>query len=179
MSGPVAPRPGVAGIEDLRACGFEGFASVGQLRDEAAASVPVAPGAWIVVRESAAALPRFLPRSTASEWRGQDPTMSADALGVRWVPHACVLYVGVAPGTGVRHLLQQRVKRFLRFGDGRNVAHWSGRHVWQLASAASLRIAWKVTTPEGARGAADELLQVFQEHHGAQPFANEAGEADE
>ena len=113
------------------------------LRDEGAASVP----ATRVSGSSCASRPRrcrtSCRSSTARRWRGKDPTLSADELGARWVPHACVLYVGLAPGAGVRHLLQQRVKRFLRFGGGRNVAHWGGRHVWQLADVSTLRIAWQ------------------------------------
>lgn len=176
MNVPVSDGPGLACVDDLRALGYEGFLTVSQLRDEGAESVPVEPGAWVVLRDGSSAVPRFLPRSSAAPWRGQDPTMTADALGARWVAHAYILYVGVAPGTGVRHLLQQRIKRFLRFGSGRNVAHWGGRFIWQLAGSASLRIAWHVTGAEGAREAADDMLRAFAERHSMQPFANDTEE---
>jgi hypothetical protein len=176
MNVPVSDGPGLASVEDMRALGYEGFLTVSQLRDEGAASVPVEPGAWVVLREGASAVPRFLARSTAAPWRGQDPTQTADALGARWVANAYVLYVGVAPGTGVRHLLQQRIKRFLRFGSGRNVTHWGGRFVWQLAGVSSLRIAWQVTGAEGARQAADDTLKAFFDRHGMPPFANDSEE---
>jgi hypothetical protein len=186
MSAPGAPgapgarmsqSPGVDTLEDLKARGFEGFCTVAALRDESAAGVPAATGVWIVVRDSTL-LPRFLLRSTGARWRGQDPTADIDALGTRWVARACMLYVGCAPGPGVRALLQQRIKRFLRFGLGRNVAHWEGRHVWQLAGAPALRVAWRVTPATGARAAARTLLEAFTERHGALPFANETEEGE-
>jgi len=175
VKGAVVQAPGVATAADLREQGFEGFVTFSALRADGAASVPVAPGVWVVVHEPVA-LPHFLPRSTAPAWRGQEPTLPPDALAARWVPHACVLYVGVAPGAGVRHLLRQQVKRFLRFGDGRNVAHWGGRAIWQLAGAGSLRVAWRVAPPDGVRAAAAGLLRAFEEHHGMRPFANEPEE---
>jgi len=176
MSTPVADGRALASMEDLRAFGFEGFLSVSQLRDEGAECVPAEAGAWVVLREGSPALPNFQPRSSAAVWRGQDPTQTADELGLRWVPGAYVLYVGLAPGTGVRHLLQQRIKRFLRFGSGRNVAHWGGRRIWQLGGTASLRLAWRATGPGGARQAAQEILDAFAERHGVPPFANDTGE---
>jgi hypothetical protein len=178
VSIPVADGRALAGMGDLRALGFEGFLSVAQLRDEGAESVPVDAGVWVVVREGSPALPHFQPRSSAAAWRGQDPTLTADELAGRWVPQAYVLYVGLAPGTGVRHLLQQRIKRFLRFGSGRNVAHWSGRRIWQLSGTASLRIAWRATGPDAARGAAQEVLDAFSERHGSLPYANDMGEEE-
>ena len=173
MNAPVADGRGLTCMDDLRRLGYEGFLTVSQLRDEGAASVPAAAGTWVVLRDVSSSLPHFQARSSAPSWRGQEPTQTADALGARWVAHAYVLYVGVAPGTGVRHLLQQRIKRFLRFGSGRNVAHWAGRSVWQLAGNATLRIAWRLASPEGARRDADAILRDFEERHGARPFAND------
>jgi len=167
--------PGVASPGELRSLGFEGFVTVSELRADAR-GVPAEPGAWIVVRESAA-VPHFLPRSAGAAWRGEDPTLPADALAARWVPHACLLYAGAAPGPGVRHRLQQRIKRFLRFGDGRHVAAADGRAIWQLAGTGMLRIAWRrAAAGEPARVAAAEVLRAFAVQHGARPFGNEPGE---
>lgn len=162
----------------LRAAGFEGFVAVRDLRREDCAGVPRANGVYVMVRERGAA-PRFNLRGTAAHWRGQDPNVKPELLAERWVSDACVLYVGRAAGTGVRGKLQQRVKRWLRFGEGRNVAHWGGRYVWQLADAYSLPVAWKVCDDAAAEEAA--LLAAFERAHGALPFANlrREGAADE
>ncbi len=177
MTATTAAETGVDSVETLRALGFEGFRTVGALRDEAAGAVPAAAGVWVVLREGAG-VPHFLPRSTGATWRGRDPSEPADALAARWVAHACVLYVAAAAGPGVRALLQQRIKRFLRFGAGRNVAHWEGRRVWQLAGASALRVAWKPLPAAEARAAARRLLEAFVKRHGAPPFANDTGDDD-
>jgi len=167
-------------MEDLQALGFTGFRTVGFLRDEAAVSVPAEPGVWLVMRD-ATGVPHFLARSTAAHWRGRDPSETADALGARWVARASVLYLAAAAGPGVRALLQQRVKRFLRFGMGRNVAHWEGRVVWQLSGATALRLAWKALPATKARAEAERLVGAFTDRYGLRPFANEdeAGDDDQ
>jgi hypothetical protein len=178
MSAPDAVVQGMDTPDELRAMGFKGFSTVAALRDEGATSVPSVPGVWVVLRDLGG-VPRFLERNTGANWRGRDPSETPDALGARWVARASVLYVAAAAGPGVRALLQQRVKRFLRFGMGRNVAHWEGRFIWQLAGSAALRVAWKPVSAAHARDAARQLLDAFVERHGVMPFANEAGEDSE
>jgi hypothetical protein len=74
--------------------------------------------------------------------------------------------------------LRQRIKRFLRFGHGKVVAHWSGHAIWQLKESSRLVITWRecASTEEAARLSAD-LLARFDRRHGAPPFANLEGEA--
>ena len=156
-------------LEGLREMGFEGFVPVRDLRRDDCRGLPRENGVYVMVREREAA-PRFNPRGTAAFWRGQDPNVKPDALAEKWVPGAILMYVGRAAGTGVRGKLQQRVKRGLRFGEGRNVAHWGGRYVWQLADAYDLKVAWKVCKDAVRQEVA--LLTAFEGRHGALPFAN-------
>ena len=162
----------------LEAEGFEGFFTVGQLHAEGCEGLPNEPGVYAMVRESLAS-PEFLVRSVAPVWRGQDPTQPSEVLSERWVPGAQVLYLGRAPGPGVRSLLRQRVKRYLRFGHGRIVGHWSGRFVWQLRDHASLRVAWKRTDREDVVPTEARLQARFREHYGVRPFANLQHESEE
>jgi hypothetical protein len=83
-----------------------------------------------------------------------------------------VLCFGHALGPGVRSLLRQRVKRYLRFGHGRHVAHWGGRAVWQLEDRTILRIAWKPMPKDDAARAEYAYQDRFERHYGALPFAN-------
>lgn len=169
------PAPG--SIAFLEAGGFSGLLTVRQLHDEGCLSIPNEPGVYAVVRESLAA-PRFRSRSRAPLWRGMDPTRPVEELRERWVAGAQVLYFGRACGPGVRSLLRQRVKRYLRFGHGRVVAHWGGRFVWQLEDADDLLVAWKPTGDVDPRNVEAGMQQRFSAHYGRLPFANLRQELD-
>jgi hypothetical protein len=158
--------------------GFEGFRTVSQLNADRCEELPNIRGIYAVVRESLAP-PEFLPRSTAARFRDTDPSIPIETLQKLWVPSAQVLYFGRARGPGVRSLLKQRVKRYLRFGHGRHVAHWGGRAIWQLRDAGALRIAWKTTPRDDPARAEGAYQDDFERHHGALPFANLKLERDE
>ena len=162
----------------LEAEGFEGFFTVGRLHSEGCDGLPNEPGVYAMVREWLAP-PEFLVRSIAPVWRGQDPTQPIEALRERWVPGAQVVYLGRAPGPGVRSLLRQKVKRYLRFGHGKVVGHWDGRFVWQLRDHAGLRVAWKTTDAEDVSPTEARLRTRFREHYGVLPFANSQDEGEE
>ncbi len=100
-------------------------------------------------------------------------------LEERWIPDTPLLFVAAAPGPGVRNLLRQRVKRYLRFGSGAVVGHWNGRFVWQLTDHRSLRIAWKVMAGEDPAAAAGAMIADFENRHGRPPFANDASSPDD
>ncbi len=165
-----APDPGSRAF--LEAEGFTGFVTNGQLHAERCERVPDERGVYVLVRDSVAPA-EFMVRSTAPVWRGEDPTRPIDELQQRWVLGAQLLYVGRAAGTGVRGRLHQRIKRLLRFGHGKVVAHWGGRFVWQLRDHAGVRVAWKPCDDPAAECA--RLLARFTGHYGVPPFANEAG----
>ena len=163
-------------IDTLRAAGFDGFGSVNDLMGSRCAEVPVARGVYVVVREPALP-PRFMPSSAAGMFRGKMATVKVEELTKKWVANAIVLYVGQAGGTGVRSQLQQRIKRYIRFGSGKSVAHWGGRFVWQLADHRKLRFAW---LPEDQpAGLEARLLAAFETRYSALPFANLRAESVE
>jgi hypothetical protein len=162
----------------LEAEGFEGFFTVGQLHAEGCEGLPNEPGVYAMVRESLDP-PEFLANSVAPIYRGQNPTLPIEALSARWVAGAQVLYFGRAPGPGVRSLLRQRVKRYLRFGHGKVVGHWGGRFVWQLRDHAALRVAWKPADAGNVIPTEARLQVRFREHYGVLPFANLEQESEE
>jgi hypothetical protein len=151
--------------------GFVGFRTVGSLHAGGCEELPNARGIYAVVRESLAT-PEFLPRSRAARFRDTDPTLPIETLQGLWVAGAQVLYLGRARGPGVRSLLRQRVKRFLRFGHGRHVAHWGGRAIWQLRDHSVLRIAWKVFPDDDPARSESAYQTAFERRHGQTPFAN-------
>jgi hypothetical protein len=165
-------------MDEARAAGFEGFRSVGHLRRGGCDEVPAVRGVYTVLRD-AEGKPEFLARSVGGWYRGTDPSVAVDALEARWVPGAPTLYIGRASGPGVRSLLQQRVKRYMRFGAGKRVAHWGGRLIWQLRDHLGLIVAWMPTPAEDPANVEARLLKEFVAAHGRPPFANLREEAGE
>ena len=172
----VTPDPGT--IDFLMSEGFEGFRTVAQLNADRCEEIPNLRGIYAIVRESLAP-PQFMPKSTAPRFRDTDPTIPIEELERLWVPGAQILYFGRARGPGVRTLLRQRVKRYLRFGQGRHVSHWGGRAIWQLRDQSALRVAWKPTPKDDPARAEAKYQDRFEQHHGALPFANLKRESDE
>ena len=162
----------------LEAEGFAGFFTVGRLHAEGCMGLPNEAGVYALIRESSDP-PEFLAKSAGPIYRAQDPTRPIDELEQRWVPGAQVLYFGRARGPGVRSLLRQRVKRYLRFGHGRVVGHWGGRFVWQLRDHAGLRVAWKSTGTNDPAPVEAMLQARFRTHYGVLPFANLKQESEE
>ena len=182
-SEPALPGSGTASLDPgsrrfLEARGFVGFRAAGQLHAERCEGLPNLRGVYAVLRDSPTP-PEFLPRSTAPAYRGVDPTRPVEELEARWVPGARVLYFGRASGPGVRSLLKQRIKRLLRFGNGRVVGHWGGRLLWQLRDHGALRVAWKPTGDAEPIEVEAALQAEFFEHYGARPFASTEQESEE
>jgi hypothetical protein len=155
----------------LQQSGFSGFHSISHLRQARCLDVPVERGVYVVVRDTDAP-PGFLARSVGGWYRHQDPSVAADVLKEKWVDGAPVLYIGRARGPGVRSLLQQRVKRYIRFGQGKAVGHWGGRFVWQLRDHVALQVAWRPTPDEDPEVTEAALLGGFFLRYQRLPFAN-------
>ena len=160
----------------LRDAGFRGFHAVSHLRRTSCLEVPAERGVYAVVRDTDAP-PEFMARSVGGRFRQQDPTVAVDLLLEHWVEGASLLFLGNASGPGVRSLLQQRVKRCLRFGQGKVVGHWEGRFIWQLCDHAALRIAWRTTPDDDPAAVEGALLDGFELRYGRLPFANLRPEA--
>jgi hypothetical protein len=162
----------------LRDLGFGGFRSVSHLRQTRCLEVPVERGVYVVARDTTAP-PEFLARSVGGWFRQQDPSVAVEVLKEKWVEGAQVLYLGRARGPGVRSLLQQRVKRHIRFGQGKAVGHAGGRYIWQMRDHLALQVAWLPTPDQDPAGLESELLAGFLLAYGRVPFANLRAEEEE
>jgi len=159
----------------LEAAGFVGFSAVATLQLDRCERVPIERGVYVVVRDPSHPL-GFRAKSPAGWYRGVDPTLPVETLTERWVEGASVMYIGIAPGSGVRALLQQCIKRTVRFGGGAAIAHPGGASLWQLEGSTQLRFAWKVVDGD-PRPLAESLLAEFVARHGRAPFAQDDQEA--
>lgn len=148
----------------ILAAGFKGLYTIEALHHGGqTASVPDAPGIFGVFR-LADPPPRFATTNTAGRWKGQDPTIAPEVLQAAWEPEAALLFVSKGAS------LRTRVRMFVDFGHGKQVAHWTGRALWQLADADDLLVAWRpVDDPKAAEA---ELLAAYEATYGKLPWAN-------
>ena len=156
----------------LRETGFFGFHSVSHLQRTRCLDVPVERGVYAIVRDTDLP-PEFMEKSVGGWYRQKDPSVPVEELKASWVDGAQVIYIGRARGPGVRNLLQQRVKRLVRFGQGKAIAHLGGRYVWQLRDHVALRVAWRPAAEDEDPATTEaSMLAEFKARHGKLPFAN-------
>lgn len=125
--------------EALEQLGFRGFV---RFSDLPATDVPTTAGVYAVIRETSEP-PEFREVSPAGHFKGRDPTVTVAQLAAAWVPGTQVVYFGKAgPVASGRRSLRKRLSEYRLFGEGRPIAHWGGRYVWQLADSEELLVAW-------------------------------------
>ena len=158
-------------IDTIAACGFQGFITVFDLRASGCKEVPPKPGTYLVLRPLAS-YPKFVYPSTGGYFKGKDPTVQQDELEHHWVEGTIVLYIGKAGGVNSTRTLRGRLQTYLKFGEGKPVAHWGGRYIWQLADADELVICWKTTPRSDPALEEQKLIRAFTARYGKRPFAN-------
>jgi hypothetical protein len=166
--------PWYTSIESLRAHGFTGFVTIGELRENKLEVVPRQRddmGVYVVVRSQQDA-PEFLDCSTGGRFKGRDPNVSLDELRANWVSHAIAVYVGKAGAPGKSATLRSRLKQYLDFGAGKAVGHWGGRLLWHLPASDNLVVCWKKTPDEVPRDVEKQMICEFKSAYGKRPFGN-------
>jgi hypothetical protein len=166
-------HPWYKSIESLRAHGFTGFATIGELRNNKLKDVPRQHGdmgVYVVVRIEQED-PEFLNYSTGGQFKGRDPSVSLDELQSNWVRNAIVIYVGKAGAPGKSATLRSRLKQYLDFGSGKAVGHWGGRLIWHLPASDKLVVCWKTTPDEVPREIEKQMIGGFTSAYGKRPFA--------
>lgn len=157
----------------LRAAGFSGFQTLGELRSTNLEAVPRDPGIYVVIRVDLGP-PAYLAKSVGGWFKRHDPTVPTAILTSKWVAGAQLVYVGKATGgSNGANGLRKRLGLLLRYGAGKPVGHQGGRYLWQVTGADEYIIAWRVVADPTAEE--NRLLADFSEAYGAYPFANIAG----
>lgn len=114
----------------------------------------------------------FMEKSKAGVWKGKKPTVPAEKLELKWVPEACVLYIGKAGGLKQKKTLSKRLGEYMDFGKGKSKPHWGGRYIWQLGDCSELDIYWlKLCSHEPAK-VERALIDAFYDKYKQLPFAN-------
>jgi hypothetical protein len=158
---------------ELRATGFSGFQTVGELRESELEAVPRDPGVYVVIRVHSGP-PAYLAQSAGGWFKGNDPTVPTATLTAKWVAGAQLLYVGKATGGSNRaNGLRKRLGLLLRYGAGKPVGHQGGRYLWQVEGAEEYVVAWRMV--EDPTAEENQILCEFSAAYGSYPFANIAG----
>jgi hypothetical protein len=82
------------------------------------------------------------------------------------------MYIGKAGGEASNATIKSRLKQYFGFGQGKNVGHWGGRLIWQLASSKSLIVCWKTLPNDDPRLFETQLIRNFVSEFKNRPFAN-------
>lgn len=156
----------------LKALGFEGFKSMGELMAGEKSQIPAQMGVYVVLRESDSE-PQFLEEGTGGFFKRKNPNVSISELQSNWVEKTSIVYIGKAGGTSSSVTLNKRLGQYLRFGQGANVGHWGGRYIWQLQDSRDLIVCWKRLYSEEPREVEQQMIEDFKaSHSGRRPFAN-------
>jgi hypothetical protein len=150
--------------DELMARGFEGFATVAELREERCRSLPHVPGVYVVVLPEEMDI-RFRSASVGGWFKGRDPTVPLELLKGRRLRSGEVSYIGMA-GTSLR----TRVKALVDYGGGSPVGHQGGRLLWQVEDSDDMLIGWMQVL--NAREVENGLLTAYETEFGELPFAN-------
>ena len=134
--------------------------------------IPAAPGTYRVVAD-VGFTPQYRNKSSTIPFKGKDPSIDVAVLKDKWVNSAQVIYIGKAGGLNQRATLRQRIKAYIKFGNGLKAAHWGGRYIWQLENVDELYLEWETcgADEEPATLEHNELV-AFKNHYGKLPFAN-------
>jgi hypothetical protein len=147
--------------------GFGGFVPIKELMGKRCEQVSREPGIYIVSIPKGF-VPKFLPNSPVSAYKGKNPSESVQKLKENWVTGTTVIYIGMTTES-----LQKRLKRYMQFGTGRPTSHYGGRLIWQLENIHSCPLAWMVLAGKNQIEEAEKsLIERFKKQYGRFPFAN-------
>ena len=151
--------------EKLMCEGFEGFVSVRDLKKNFEnGGIPKVEGVYQILRLKDAE-PQFLTKGTGGYHNDKEPNVSIDELRYNWIDAEPIVYIGKATE------LFKRIKQYMRFGSGKNVGHYGGRYIWQLADSDDLVVCWKCVE-DSRRVEAAMIAEFKKNHNGKRPFAN-------
>lgn len=151
-------------LDSIKKYGFTGFVSFCKL--ESTKEIPTSNGVYMVLLREVSK-PDFLIKGSGGYYSGREPNISIDELEKQWVDNSLVMYIGKAKNIKKRLLIYQK------FGEGKPVAHYGGRHIWQIRNAMNdLVICWKITPCEDHDTIESDLISDFRVQYGVRPFAN-------
>lgn len=156
-------------IKRLKEAEFSGFVTVNRL-NLSTSLIPERKGVYVILRQQEEGMPAFLQKGSGPEYHGsQAMNYPVAELEKEWVEGTSIMYIGKTDNS-----LRKRLRAYLSFGRGNDVAHRGGRSIWQLPESGELMIVWKaINENESARELESSMLSMFKlEHDFRLPFAN-------
>jgi len=157
-------------IDEFKKAGFVGFKSMEELFIDSS-QLPAVKGVYLVLKIDKN-IPSFLQIGTGGHFKGKNPNVLIAELENNWINNTIVVYIGKAGGETSNATLKSRLKQYFGFGQGKNVGHWGGRLIWQLASSKRLIICWKTLPNDNPRLFEMQLIRDFVAQFKNRPFAN-------
>lgn len=157
-------------IQSIKDHGFVGFKTMKELFSDTS-SIPAVKGVYLVLNLEEKS-PDFLPSGTGGFFKAKNPNVSIQELKNNWVDKSLVIYIGKAGSDGSSANLKSRLKQYFGFGQGRNIGHYGGRLIWQLALSENLVVCWKSLPKDDPRATEGEYIKEFKNQFGTRPFAN-------
>jgi len=157
-------------INGIKKAGFVGFKTMQELFIDNSL-IPTIKGVYLILYLDEKA-PLYLKKGTGGYFKGKDPNISIKELEKNWINKTIVVYIGKAGSDSSKATLKSRLKQYFGFGQGKNIGHWGGRLIWQLASSSNLIVCWKPLPNDDPRFVEEQLIQDFKIQFGNRPFAN-------
>lgn len=164
-------------IESIKAHGFLGFKTISEVFDNKS-EIPRVKGVYLILYVGSKP-PQFLEVGSGPLLykKKVSPNVSFKELQSNWVNDTIVINIGKAGGLnqkGVesKETLRSRLSTYFSFGQGRDVCHYGGRLIWQLANSESLIVCWRPTPVSEPREMECNLIKEFKRIYGRRPFAN-------
>jgi hypothetical protein len=157
-------------IDDIKKAGFIGFKTMRELFVDSS-QLPVIKGVYLVLNLDTKT-PSYLQVGSGGHFKGKNPNVTISELKSNWVDKTIVVYIGKAGSDTSSATLKSRLKQYFGFGQGKNIGHWGGRLIWQLATSNNLLVCWKPLPNEDPRTIEGKLIKDFVIQYSNRPFAN-------
>lgn len=161
-------------IDELKKFGFTGFRTIDSLWEDHSI-IPKERGVYLVLNMNYELPVKYLAKGVGGFFKGKNPNASLSELNGNYINDSLVVYIGKAGSLKGNATLNSRLRQYLRFGLGKNVGHWGGRLIWQLANHQDLVFCWKLIAKEDPRLIEKELISLYRAQFGKMPFANLTG----
>jgi hypothetical protein len=157
-------------IDDIKKGGFEGFHPIKKLGMNFQL-IPNIRGVYLILNLDSQE-PSYSAIGTGGHFKEKNPNVPIAILQSNWLYKTIVVYIGKAGAENSKATLRSRLGQYLKFGQGKDIGHWGGRFIWQLAAAQELVVCWRPLPESDPRTMESELINDFLTQYGRLPFAN-------